>query len=92
MTNGMPKKDSDPTVSLGSQTEYQLHKSFVPALNADDNVIDYTERRLCKILERVKDQKIRVNLQTLLEDYRNGRAVIAWRSGVPCYLPVKQSK
>ena len=91
MTTRMPKKDNDTAVSLGGLTEYQLYKNFAVDGNRS-SVIDYSEYRLCKLLERVKDKKVQTILQTLFEDYRGGRAAVAWRSGLPCYLPVKSGK
>lgn len=74
-------------------TRYQFHKNFVPALEGlRDKVIDFTEHRLLKILSHVRDVKVNAELQTVLEDYRNGKVIVAWRAGNPVYLAVKPSR
>lgn len=67
-------------------TEFQLHGGKERA----KNVIDFTERKLIQYASKTKDPQQKSILTTLIDDYRNGRVAVAWRSGAP--VPVRVTK
>lgn len=69
------------------RTEFQLYKS---QLNVADsrNLIDYTENRLLKYIEQLKDKKQIITIRTILEEYKKGFVAIAWKSGRPSWISV----
>lgn len=69
------------------RTEFQLHKSQLNTLESR-NLIDYTEARLLKYIEQLKDKRQMVTIRTILEDYKKGFVAIAWKSGRPSWITV----
>lgn len=67
-------------------TEFQLHAGK----NRARNVVDFTEYRLMKYIEKTSDLQQRAILTALIQDYRNGLVAVAWRRGYP--VPVRVTK
>lgn len=85
MFNKMAPKNSG---VLGG-TDYQLHKSQHTAFaGVMHKILDYTEHRLTKYIGSVSDTQQRKALHELLEKYKKGNAIVAWRCGLPVWLPV----
>jgi uncharacterized protein (UPF0261 family) len=70
-------------------TEFHLHKSqqsiFAGIMH---KVIDYTEHRLLRYADKVKDPQQKATLKELITNYKKGLVAIAWRKGQPVWLPV----
>lgn len=68
-------------------TEYQLHKSQIASINKR-NLFDFTDFRLRKYIEKIKDDNKKIILNKILLDYRKGLIAIAWKSGEPIWLGI----
>jgi len=76
-----------PPGSTGNTTEFVLHKSQQTLLSGThDGVIDYAEKRLLRYAAATKDPQQRHSIEALLDNYRAGRAAVAWRRGEPVYV------
>lgn len=80
-TNMKPQKPGE------SCTEFQFHKSQLNVLDKR-NLIDYTEIRLMKYIEQLKDKKQVSTIKRILEDYKEGYVAITWKSGRPSWLRI----
>lgn len=73
-------------------TEFQLHKSqqtvFAGILK---KIHDYSEYRLIKYIETIKDAQQKLVLVALLHDYVNGHVAIAWKRGQPIWVKVTKA-
>lgn len=68
-------------------TDFQLHKSQIP--NADRrNLFDYTEFRLKKYIEQLRDEQQKMTLEEILIKYRKGSVAVAWKSGKPLWISI----
>lgn len=86
MSNRNSKNSDD---SMLHSTEFQLHKSQLTIFQEIlDQVIDYTEHRLKKYANSVKDHQQRAALLELVERYKKGMVAIAWKKGRPVWLSV----
>jgi len=76
-------------VNVHNSTEFQLHKSHVPIFaSIIDKVLDYTEYRLVRYAKQVQDPQQKAVLLDLIAKYRKGLVAVAWRGGMPIWLPV----
>lgn len=74
-------------------TEFQLHKSQFVMGSGRRNLFDYSEFRLKKYIEKLRDEEQKQVLQKVLRDYKMGMVVVAWKSGKPVWLSVtKETK
>ena len=89
MSTRFPKNTK---VRPGECTEFQLHKSQQNIFDGIlDKVFDYTEYRLLKYIDRVKDAQQRLILVALLHDYTIGDVAIAWKRGKPVWVKVSKA-
>lgn len=89
MSTRFPKNSK---VKPGECTEFQMHKSQQMAFAGIMHlVIDYTERRLEKHIETIKDGQQKLILVTLLKDYVMGNVAIAWKKGQPIWIHVSKA-
>lgn len=65
--------------TVADQTDYQLYSQ---------SVIDYTERKLIRMMEAWKEGAQKLELAALIESYRHGNVAVAWRRGVPMYINI----
>jgi hypothetical protein len=73
-------------------TEFQLHKSQSPG-GTKKNIHDYTEFRLKKYIDQVKDAQQKLTLEMVLTSYKKGQVAISWKGGKPVWINVtKESK
>lgn len=83
------RKPTDVTFDLKDCTEFCLHKSQQTTMSGmQSKVIDYTEHRLIKYAETIKDEQQRIVLAALINDYVSGHVAIAWNRGKPTYVRV----
>lgn len=74
--------DSKNVVSaLFKHTEFQVY-------TAGRGVVDLTEKRLVILMKRADTEKKRNDLDVLLQSYRDGDVVVAWRDGKPIFKRV----
>ena len=79
-------------MKLGECTEFQLHKSQQTIFHGIlKKVLDYSEYRLLRHIETVKDQQQRLVLIALLHDYINGDVALAWKKGQPVWVKVTKA-
>lgn len=78
-----------PGGTLGDTTDFVLHKSQQTCLNGiQDQVIDYTEKRLIKYANTTTDPQQKLTIEVLIVDYVAGRVAVAWRRGSPTWVNV----
>ena len=88
MSTKIPKNAK---VKPGECTDFQLHKSQKTTFAGGHGiVIDYTEYRLKKHIEKIKDPQQKVILTALLIDYISGGVAIAWKRGQPIWIKVSK--
>jgi hypothetical protein len=74
---------------LGECTEFQLHKSQQTAFTGVmSKILDYSEYKLIKHIDTVKDAQQKLVLVALLHDYIAGHVAIAWKRGQPVWIKV----
>lgn len=79
-------------VRPGECTEFQLHKSQQTVFNGfRKKIYDYSEHRLSKYIDTIKDAQQKTVLIALLHDYVNGDVAIAWRKGQPVWIRVTKA-
>lgn len=89
MSTRFPK---DTKVKPGECTEFQMHKSQHTAfMGVMHRVADYTEYRLRRYIETVKDSQQNLVLVALLKDYISGNVAIAWKRGQPVWIQVSKA-
>jgi len=74
---------------IETMTEFHMHKSQKSMFNGvQHRVIDYTEHRLVKYAKTVKDKQQQFVLLDLIKRYKAGEVAIAWKRGLPVWMPV----
>lgn len=77
---------------LGECTEFQLHKSQQTIFQGIlKKVFDYSEYRLRKHIETIKDPQQKLVLIALLHDYISGNVALAWKRGQPIWVKVTKA-
>jgi len=70
-------------------TDFVLHKSQQSMLNGlQHKIIDYTEHKLLRYINTIKDVSQKMTLTAMVEDYKAGLIAIAWKSAKPLYFRV----
>lgn len=73
-------------------TDFQLHKSQLPGADKK-NLFDYSEFRLKKYILQVTDEQQKSTLVHILDQYKKGLVVVAWKAGKPIWINItKESK
>lgn len=89
MATRIPK---NPNVKPGECTEFQLHKSQQTIFNGILNkIVDYSEHRLIRHIDKIKDAQQKIVLVALLHDYIAGHVAIAWKRGNPVWIKVSKA-
>lgn len=89
MSTNIPKNAQ---VKLGECTEFQLHKSQQTIFHGIlRKVYDYSEKRLIRYIDTVKDAQQKLILVALLQDYIDGHVAIAWKRGQPVWVKVTKA-
>jgi hypothetical protein len=87
-----PKIPKNLPVKPGECTEFHLHKSQQTVFNGLlHKIVDYSEIRLRKHIEKIEDIQQKLILKNLLEDYVSGEVAIAWKRGRPIWVKVTQA-
>lgn len=88
MATKMPKKTK---MKPGESTDFQLHKSQLTIFSGIlHRVFDYTEHKLRKHINVVKDEQQKLTLRELLRDYITGNVAVAWKKGQPIWIKVSK--
>lgn len=88
MATKMPKKTK---MKPGESTDFQLHKSQLTIFSGIlRKVFDYTEYKLRKHINVVKDEQQKLTLRELLRDYIAGNVAVAWKKGQPIWIKVSK--
>jgi len=88
MKTDMATRSSSSGWKIGERsTEFQLHKSQLPASNVK-KVLDYTEHRLRLFLQKILDPQQRETLVVVIRKYCKGEVAVAWKAGKPVWLHV----
>lgn len=85
------RNPADVEVSKGGQTDFVLHKSQQTIFTGiQKKIVDYTEHRLLRYAENVRDPQQKLVLMAMINDYRNGHIAVAWKRGQPVYIRVNK--
>lgn len=78
----------------GSATKIQLHVSHTCHIAPDlkYRVIDFSERKLQRILKSLFSAEKREQVARLLENYVAGRAAVGWSAGSPIFVDVNRDR
>ncbi len=88
MKTDMATRSSSAGWKIGERsTEFQLHKSQLPASNVK-KVLDYTEHRLRIFLQRILDPQQKQTLNEVIKKYCKGEVAVAWKAGKPVWINV----
>ena len=80
------------SVKPGECTEFQLHKSQKTVFHGTlKKIYDYSEHRLIRYIEKVKDPQQKLVLVALLSDYIAGHVALAWKRGQPIWIKVTKA-
>jgi len=75
----------------GESTDFQLHKSQLTIFSGILHLVfDYTEHKLRKVINIVKDEQQKLTLRELLKDYITGNVAVAWKKGQPIWIKVSK--
>jgi len=89
MSTNIPRTVS---VKMGECTEFQLHKSQQTIFHGIlRKVLDYSEYRLIRYINLVKDPQQKLVLVALLQDYIDGNVALAWKRGQPIWIKVTKA-
>jgi len=67
-----------------SSTEFQLHINYLQCLSKQ--LIDFSEKRLLKMIDIANDFERKSELKVILSDYVNGKIALAWQQGMPVWV------
>jgi hypothetical protein len=88
MATKIPKKAK---MKPGESTDFQLHKSQLTIFSGILHMVfDYTEHKLRKHINIVKDEQQKLTLRELLKDYITGNVAVAWKKGQPIWIKVSK--
>lgn len=92
MNNVMSSNLTKPSrAPVGSCTEFQMHKSQLTIFGGImHKVLDFTEHKLEKYIDKIKDAQQKLVLIALLSDYTNGNVAIAWKRGQPIWIKISK--
>lgn len=80
-------------ISPETCTEFQMHRTQHPQFDqVKHKLVDFTEHRLQRLIDKAHDVQLRSALAELLQNYRRGNVAIAWRRGKPTWLNVTREK
>lgn len=89
MSTNIPK---NVPMKLGECTEFQLHKSQQTIFQGIlKKVFDYSEHRLIRYIDTIKDAQQKLVLVALLQDYIDGNVALAWKRGQPVWVKVTKA-
>ena len=71
-------------------TEFQVHKSHRGDVFGK-HVIDYSEHRLRRHIQKVDDAQQKAIIENLIIDYVEGRVAIAWKKGKPIWIKLTKA-
>lgn len=83
------KTRGNSNIPISECTEFTMHVSQKTEFaNSKKKLIDYTEYKLIKYIEKIKDKQQELILNVMLVDYVKGHIAVAWRKGQPVYVNV----
>lgn len=71
-----------------NRTDFQLYVNW--KVTKFPNIVDFTERRLLKLVRGTKDASLKSKLLELLTGYRQSKIAIAWQEGEPAWTSVQK--
>lgn len=85
------RNPADVKVDKEGCTDFVLHKSQQTIFTGiQKKIVDYTEHRLLRYAENVRDPQQKLQLMAMINDYRCGHIAIAWKRGRPIYIRVNK--
>ncbi len=92
MINSMKNNSKGFSINPGECTEFQLHKSQQTIFHGIMNkILDYSEKRLIRCLNKASDTQQKMILVALLKDYLDGHVALAWNRGNPVWIKVTKA-
>lgn len=86
------RNPADVKVERDGCTEFVLHKSQQSLFHGiQKKIVDYTEHRLLRYANIVRDPQQKLVLMAMISDYREGKIAVAWKRGMPVYIRVTKS-
>lgn len=86
---GSSRKSKSPKTKPGECTSFQLHKTQQTIYSGIlDDILDFTEFKLSKYIEGINEPEEVKLLNSLLDDYRQGKVAVAWNKGVPISINI----
>ena len=83
------KSMGNSNIPISECTEFTMHISQKAEFaNSKKKLIDYTEYKLIRYIEKVRDKQQELILNVMLVDYVKGNISVAWRKGQPVYVSV----
>lgn len=83
------RNPADVKVDKDGCTDFVLHKSQQTIFSGlQQKIVDYTEHRLLRYANTVRDPQQKLVLMAMLSDYRDGKIAVAWKRGQPLYVRV----
>lgn len=78
---------------IDGSTKLELHISHQPDVQKGGaRLIDFSERKLKKILKGLFSSEKRTQVATLIDKYVAGRAAVGWKGGAPVYVEVQKER
>ena len=83
------KTRGNSNIPISECTEFTMHISQKTEFaNSRQKLVDYTEHKLRKYIEKIRDKQQELILNVMLVDYVKGNIAVAWRKGQPVYVNV----
>lgn len=76
-------------IMVRETTPFVIHSAF---LHAKNNVIDFTEHRINRLILKETNYEVLTTLKMLLREYKSGALAIAWHHGAACSVPVTKER
>lgn len=76
---------------VDGSTKLELHVAYQKDIVKDGaKVIDFSEKKLRKILKTLFSVEKRLEVSDLIDKYVSGKTAVGWRGGAPVYVEVKK--
>ncbi len=83
MSENESKNEKDGEDFLGSITYFQVYEK---------GQLDFSEKRLLKLIKLFKKKEIEQVLKVILKEYKARNIALAWKSGEPVYIPINNKE
>lgn len=85
------RKPPTSKIPMSECTEFEMHITQKTGFSKSSKLIDFSENKLKRYIDTVKDKQQKVVLIAMLHDYISGHIAVAWRRGQPVYIKVTKA-